>query len=178
MKNEGLQAGTPASGTKSRSEADAVPPGFTISFREGIGYQMRTTHRLIQKLLGLRLEEYGINIGMWYFLRALWLEDGLTQRELSDRTGTQEPSTLSALVQMEKRGLIRRQRNTTDKRKINVFLTEEGRALQAVLMPVALDVLRATKVGMSPREVEVLLTLLEQIQANVTREIEAYKDKG
>lgn len=156
----------------------SAPSGFSISFREGIGYQMRTTHRLIQKLLGLRLEEYGINVGMWYFLRALWLEDGLTQRELSDRTGTQEPSTLSAIVQMEKRGLIRRQRNAKDKRKINVFLTEEGRALQPVLMTVALDVLRAAKVGMSPREVEMLLCLLEQVQANMQREIEAYKERG
>lgn len=76
-----------------------------LPFSESVGYQIRATHRSLQRFLQLKIEPYGTTLGMWYFLRALWHEDGLTQRELSDRAGTMEPTTLSAILIMEKKGL-------------------------------------------------------------------------
>src|ERR671912_2557274 len=67
-----------------------------------IGYQLRATNRLIQRLLQSRIAPYGVTLGMWYFLRALWEEDGLTQSELSQRVGTMDPTTLSAIAGMER----------------------------------------------------------------------------
>ncbi len=45
---------------------------------------------------------YGLKRGQWYFLRVLWTEDGLSQRELSARVGTMEPTTVIALRSMER----------------------------------------------------------------------------
>ena len=67
---------------------------------------------------------------MWYFLRVLWQQDGISQRELSQRVGMMEPTTASALNNMERKGFVRRLRNRTDRRVVNVFLTERGRALR------------------------------------------------
>ncbi|WP_188713498.1 MarR family winged helix-turn-helix transcriptional regulator, partial [Croceicoccus mobilis] len=99
---------------------------INLPFDLSIGYQIRLTHRLMQKLLQLKIEQFGVTLGMWYFLRVLWDQDGLTQKELSDLVGTMEPTTLSAIASMEQRGIVARVRNAADKRKINIFLTPYG----------------------------------------------------
>src|ERR1700761_833733 len=79
-----------------------------LPFELSIGYQIRATHRALQRYLQMLIEPFGVTPGIWYFLRALWHENGLTQRELSDRTGTTEPTALIAIKYMETRGLVRR----------------------------------------------------------------------
>src|SRR3954451_24656235 len=76
-----------------------------------VGYQIRQTHRLVQRALQARIGQHGVTLGMWYYLRVLWELDGLTRRELSRMVGTMEPTTLSALASMEKEGFVRRVRN-------------------------------------------------------------------
>ena len=80
------------------------------------------------------LEPYDVSIGMWYFFRALWEEDGLSQRVLSDRAGVSSAAAVEQLRNMEKRGFIERRPDASDKRRIHVFLTPEGRRL-AFLVP-------------------------------------------
>ena len=64
---------------------------------ESSGYLVRDAHRAFQRLLEKRIAEYAVTRGQWYFLRVLWSEDGLSQRELSARVGTMEPTTAVAL---------------------------------------------------------------------------------
>ena len=75
--------------------------------------------------------------GQWYFLRVLWTEDGLSQRELSARVGMMEPTTVIALRSMEKSGLIRRVRSADDRRKVLVWLTPKAKRLRDELLGVA-----------------------------------------
>ncbi len=142
-----------------------------LPFENSVGYQIRITHRLVQRYLQSKIEPHGVTLGMWYFLRALWHEDGQTQRELSRRLGTMEPTTLTAIAAMEKAGLVTRVRNATDRRKLNVFLTEKGRGLKAELLPLAVEVVHAATDGFSPAEVRQFLKFLGAIQANVGREL-------
>ncbi len=132
-----------------------------------VGFQVRMTHRAMQRALQARIAPAGATLGMWYFLRALWSEDGLTQRELADRTGTMEPTTMSAIQSMEEKGLVRRVRNEKDRRKINVHLTVKGRALESELLPVAAEVVATAVKGFSEREIAMLLELLRGIQNNL-----------
>jgi DNA-binding MarR family transcriptional regulator len=156
---------------ESRPEAQAEPDGcFRFDPAISVGFQVRMTHRMMQRALQAKIAPAGATLGMWYFLRALWNEDGLTQRELSDRTGTMEPTTMSAIQSMEEKGLVERVRNKSDRRKINVFLTEKGRALEQDLLPVAADVVATAIKGFSVRDVATLLDLLSTIQANLAAE--------
>jgi DNA-binding MarR family transcriptional regulator len=106
---------------------------------------------------------------MWYFLRILWREDGLTQRELSHRIGTREPTTLIAILAMQRRGLVARVRDRTDRRKWIVSLTAAGRRLEAELLPVAAEVVNTAVAGFSKRDVARLLKFLLGIQRNLAR---------
>ncbi|MGO8372553.1 MarR family winged helix-turn-helix transcriptional regulator [Rhizobium ruizarguesonis] len=144
----------------------------SLPFAESLGYQVRLTHRLIQKYLQQRIEPHGVTLGMWYFLRALWNEDGLTQKELSLIVGTMEPTTLSAIKAMEQGGLVKRSRNSDDKRKINIFLTARGQQLKDELMPIAKEVVDAAASGFTQREVQMLMQFLGAIQTNMATKIQ------
>src|SRR5215510_7012622 len=101
---------------------------------ESAGYLVRDAHRAFQKLLEKRIAAHGITRGQWYFLRVLWIEDGLSQRELSARVGMMEPTTVIALRSMERAGLIRRVRSSEDKRVTNVWLTAKAKRMRDGLL--------------------------------------------
>jgi MarR family transcriptional regulator, organic hydroperoxide resistance regulator len=145
----------------------AAAPEADLPFDESIGYQIRTTHRAMQRLLQFKIAPHGITLGMWYFLRALWHEDGLTQRELSNRAGTMEPTTLSAIMIMEKKGLVRRVRNRDDRRKWHIHLTPKGRALKSKLLPLAREVVDTAVQNLGRNEVAQLLKALAEVQSSV-----------
>ena len=153
----GLMSDTP----DPRSAAVELP------LADSLGYQIRTTHRLFQRALQLEIERSGVTLGMWYFLRVLWSEDGITQSELSQRVGTMEPTTLSAIRDMERNGLVRRAPHPDDRRKINIYMTDEGRALRDQLLPTAHAVIDAASAGLTDREKTMLIALLKAMQANL-----------
>lgn len=132
-----------------------------------VGYLVRRTHRAFTRALQARIAPHGVSIGMWYFLRVLWQEDGISQRELSQRVGMMEPTTASALTNMERKGFVRRLRNRTDRRIVNVFLTERGRALRGELLPLAAAVNEAALRGVSADELGRLRALLGKLQAGL-----------
>ena len=142
-------------------EDDILPP------RRSVGYLVRQTHRALTRALQARIAPHGVSIGMWFFLRALWQEDGISQRELSHRVGMMEPTTASALTNMERKGYVRRIRNRSDRRIVNVFLTERGRALRRELLPLAAEVNEVALRGITINEATQLRALLGKIQARL-----------
>jgi DNA-binding MarR family transcriptional regulator len=154
---------------EAEAAAAAAAAGKDVDFDSGtsIGYLLRDTYRAFTRVLQARIAAHGVTIGQWYFLRVLWEEDGLTQRELSQRVGMMEPTTVTALNGMEKRGYVRRVRNTTDKRKVNIFLTERGRALRNVLLPHAIDVNVRAAAGLPAADVETVRRALHAMKRNL-----------
>ena len=138
-----------------------------LPFETSLGYQIRATHRLFQSYLQSKIEPYGVSLGMWYFLRVLWEADGLTQRELSHRVGTMEPTTLTAMRSMERSGFIRRERNAEDGRKINIFLTDKGRDLKPLLLPFAKQVVDDAAANFTADERRQFLGLLGAVQKSI-----------
>jgi DNA-binding MarR family transcriptional regulator len=141
--------------------------GFPLA--ESSGFLVRDANRAFQRLLEKRINAYGLKRGQWYFLRVLWNEDGLTQRELSTRVGTMEPTTVIALRSMEKAGLIRRVRDADDKRKAQVWLTPKAERLRDELLVVARGITDAAEQGVSSGELELFRRVIARMTANLDR---------
>jgi DNA-binding MarR family transcriptional regulator len=154
-------------GAAGRGDRDMVGDPFHYTPGQSLGYLVRDTYRSFTRELEARISEAGVSIGQWYFLRALWEEDGLTQRELSRRVRMMEPTTVTAVNAMERRGLVRRDRDSKDKRKIRVLLTPKGRDLQSRLLPCAKSVNEMAAAGLSENEVATLRHLLERVRRNL-----------
>lgn len=114
------------------------------------------------------MQTHQITPGQWYFLRTLWDEEGLSQRELSRRVGTTEPTTVSALRLLARNGMIERVRNPKDRRTINIFLTDKARDMKAELMPVAFAVNDIATAGLTEPEFAQLRGLLQKVRENLT----------
>lgn len=162
-----------AAPTNGKLDTAASPAGKSIyPPADSVGHQVRWAHRALQRELEERLRPFGITAGMWHFLRALWEEDGLSQRELSDRVGTKEPTTVSALHAMEKRGLAVRVPDPVDRRKSNIFLTRPAKDLRELLLREAREVNRTATAGISAAEIETLKAILAKIRKNLSRPAE------
>lgn len=138
-----------------------------LPFEQSLGYQTRIAQRAIQRRLQSIIEPHGVTLGMWYFLRVLWIHDGLTQQELSTFVGTMAPTTLSAIRSMESNGFIFRKKNEKDARKINIYLTDKAKSLKEILLPRARALLTDATVGLTASEVASLLRMLKIVQDNL-----------
>ncbi len=154
---------------KNRVLITEVPPSQqSVLAREAtLAYLVREAHRAMARDLQGRIRRYGINVGVWRFLRVLWEEDGISQRELSTRVGMKAPTTALALNRMEKQGLINRVRNLEDRRITVVRLTKKGKGLREKLLPHAAKANAVACTGFSPQEIASLRRLLIAMRLNV-----------
>jgi DNA-binding MarR family transcriptional regulator len=153
------------SARRRRSANDA--PAAHFPPHESSGYLVRDAHRAFQRLLERRIAPYGVTRGQWYFLRVLWPQDGVSQRELSARVGMMEPTTVIALRSMEKAGLIRRVRSADDKRRAQVWLTTKAKRMRAELLAVARGITDAAEAGIAPEELAQCRRVLARMTANL-----------
>ena len=133
------------------------------------GYLVRDAHRAFQRLLERRIAPFGVTRGQWYFLRVLWIADGLSQRELSARVGMMEPTTVIALRSMERTGLIRRVRSEDDRRKVRVFLTAKAKRLRNELLDLARSITDEAEQGIAARELASFRRVITRMTANLDR---------
>jgi len=136
---------------------------------ESAGYLVRDAHRAFQKLLEKRIAAHGITRGQWYFLRVLWIEDGLSQRQLSARVGMMEPTTVIALRSMERAGLIRRVRSSEDKRVTNVWLTAKAKRIREQMLLIARGINEDACQGLSRDEFETFRRAITHMTGNLDR---------
>ena len=134
---------------------------------KSLGYQIRITHRAFDRLLAARLSEFGLKAGYWYYLRVLWLEEGVTQKELGDAINVKENTTVAMILGMEADGLVRRKRHETDGRKMCIYLTDKARKLEKILLPIAIDINAAATKGISKRDLDKCLSVLNQVHENL-----------
>ena len=132
-----------------RESQNSAPPSLGWAF----GYVFKEAHRAFSDTFREQLRPYGITLGQWYFLRELWNEEGLSQRELSQRVGVSEPTTGTALDVMERRKLIIRRRKKGDHRSQFIHLTPKGRSLRNKVLALAIQVNERAISGLSTKEV-------------------------
>ena len=140
-----------------------------LPHHESDGYLVRDAHRAFQRLLERRIAPHGVTRGQWYFLRVLWTKDGLSQRELSERVGMMEPTTVIALRSMEKAGLIRRVRSTDDRRVTHVRLTAKAKRMRDGLLQLARGINAQADEGISADDIAVFRRVITRMTANLDK---------
>lgn len=137
---------------------------------ERVAHLTRLCARGFNRALTRRLADHDISFGQWVFLRILWKQEGLTQRELSERANLTEPTVHTALAKMQQQGLVKRRTEDGNKRKQHVYLTDHGRALRSVLEPLAVEANEAALQGFEAEESEALRQMLILILSNLERD--------
>ncbi|SMG35695.1 MarR family winged helix-turn-helix transcriptional regulator [Agreia pratensis] len=113
------------------------------------------------------LEPLGLTHPQYLVMLALWQQDPRSVKELGAALQL-EPATLSPLLKrLEASGLIDRRRSAADERRLDVTLTEAGRALRsrAESIPQAM----IEQLGMPVAELQAMQASLTAIIAAATR---------
>jgi len=133
-----------------------------------VGFLLWDANRAMNREFSGRIVRHGVTLGLWPYLRALWEGDGVTQRELSEKVRMKGPTTVAALNKLEDRGLVRREGDKNDARKINVFLTPEGRKVYRKVIPEVEAVNRQSLANLSDDEKIVVKNLIRRVRNSLT----------
>jgi len=149
--------------TAARKTADESVP-----LAKSLGYHIRELSEAWTKTLHSKTDAHGVTQGQWRYLRELWEQDGISQRELSERVGRQGPTTVSAMKSLARSGYVRIVKNKHDHRKTQVYLTKRGRDLKAVLVPVIREVEALALQDISAEELDTFVITMMRMKANLT----------
>lgn len=133
-----------------------------------LGYRIKLLSQLSSRYFQERLEPFGLTPFHWVVLCCLWEEDGLATCAIGDKLQQVGGTLTGVLDRMEERDLIRRERDSKDRRMVRIWLTDAGRELQFVLPPIALELKEKVMQGISQEQQEEFSQLLDIAIANLS----------
>ncbi|MFB0844476.1 MarR family winged helix-turn-helix transcriptional regulator [Paenibacillus oleatilyticus] len=119
-----------------------------------IGFIIGQTHRKMLNVLTSRLKEHDMTPEQFSVLCRLHESDGISQKEIADRTVKDQPTTARILDCLIRKELVRKQTSETDRRSFLVYLTEQGRHKLQLLMPIERQTIEDIFSWMSESEIE------------------------
>lgn len=106
-------------------------------------------------------QRVGIPSSVLDSLYMLYLEDGITQKDICDRACLSKQTVHSAVMRLQKDGLIRTERG--EGRSVLLFLTNAGRAeAKRIVRPIVEAEIRAYD-ALSPEEFDQLISMISRI---------------
>lgn len=111
------------------------------------------------------LDPLGLTYSQYLVLMSLWTQDGQTVGQIGGGLGL-DSSTLTPLIKrIEAAGLVVRNRDPLDERRVIVSLTDRGRALQAHSSHIRSCVLSG--LGMSLDELQQLQAMIRKLRQSI-----------
>lgn len=106
-------------------ETESISRYINQLYRKGIAF------------LGKEYKEYGIGAGQYQFLVYLYIKDGLTHDELTEKIGVDKAATTRAIVKLEDVGYITKVQDENDKRKYYIYLTEYAKEKRQEILEIS-----------------------------------------
>lgn len=106
------------------------------------------------------LEPLGLTYPQYLAMLVLWQDDNLSVSQLGERLALDSGTLTPLLKRLEGAGLVQRQRDAGDERRVLLHLSAAGRALRARAMHVPQQMARATGCGLDE-----LSSLTRRLQA-------------
>jgi MarR family transcriptional regulator, organic hydroperoxide resistance regulator len=149
-------------------EGPDISPPDVPPLGGGYGLLIMHAYRVFARAIQDALLQHGVSHAQYHVLRELWLHDGQTQVELSLKIKVERAAINSLVSGMTRMKLISQRRNRADRRKVNIFLTERGRALKDALQACVTEVNEKAGAGLSPKELADFHSAIETMVANLT----------
>ena len=117
------------------------------------------------------LEAIGMRSSYRHVMKPLMEQDGMTQLELVNLPQLKAPTISITLRNMEREGIVRREKNDIDRRETHVYITEKGREMHKKILE-AFD--RAEQVmlqDVSEKEMATARKILSKMTENLRKEL-------
>lgn len=134
---------------------------------DSLGYLLNRADLKVKNHFQRLIKSCNVTREQWTILSQLYDADGISQKKLSEHTLKDQAAVTRMLDTMERKGLVRREVNPTDRRAFSIYLTESGKNLRNKIVPFAEQCLWDATAGMSETEVCALKTLLRKVEVNI-----------
>ena len=135
-----------------------------IDIEKSVGFLLAKAYQRACALFKEEFDSYDLTPQQFGLLAFLWIEDGLSQAELSSRSQIDRTTMGGIIDRLEKEGIVERANHPDDRRAFQVFLTARGKSLEEELCLVANRVLEKVNAPLSDEERATLIRLLEKIR--------------
>ena len=132
-----------------------------------IGFKIHTLNSQLEYMFWKSIKDFDITTQQYALLKPLWEKDGITQKELSDKTSKQAPTVTRMVTALEKKGLLIRTLDAADRRHYRIYLTDAGKELEGKIDPIAIEVNKQQLRGFSDTDKKEVFRLLDKLQQNI-----------
>ncbi|MCM2283587.1 MAG: MarR family transcriptional regulator [Desulfobacula sp.] len=133
-----------------------------------IAYLVGRTSRSIMKRLTNKFSEAGFDVSyeQWSILVHLYRRDGQTQQELANIAVKDKGAITRLLNVLEKKNMVLRIPDRTDKRSKLVYLTHKAKEFKTDLIDIVEDLLKEAEKGIEPDDIIQCRATLNKIFTN------------
>lgn len=129
--------------------------------------QVVRVRKALRREFELRAAPLEITAAQLPVLRRLWQGDGIATAQLTQDASSDGGTVTGILDRLEKKGLIRRERSTQDRRAVQIWLTPAGRALEAPVMEIIHQINSQALNGLSVAQQKQLIEIMEKVEKNL-----------
>ncbi len=143
--------------------APASPSPAALQLDHQLCFALYSASLAMTKLYKPLLDAIGLTYPQYLAMLVLWEQDSPTVSELGERLSLDSGTLTPLLKRMEAAGLVQRQRDPQDERRVRIALTSAGQALRAQAESIPACILAHSHLPLS------------EVQA-LTRQIQALRD--
>lgn len=140
---------------------DTLQPG------KSIGFLVKRCGGLMSQLAERRFAAEQVSFTQWMVIANLARFEHLTATELSAETCHDMGALTRIVDELEKVGLVRRERSERDRRVVQIALTPEGRRRLQDGKRLVVELLNSLVAPFSRQEIETLIVLLQRMMARL-----------
>ncbi|WP_286297097.1 MarR family winged helix-turn-helix transcriptional regulator [Vibrio apostichopi] len=135
--------------------------------QNSFGWMINVIANKATKDFDLELKKHGLSIALWPTLMCLWEEEGVTQRDIAAKSKVENSTTTRTLDKLEKLELVERRADPHSRRSFRIYLTEKGKALEEVLIPIPVRLNEELMAALDAQEQQQMIGLLKKMVAAV-----------
>jgi DNA-binding MarR family transcriptional regulator len=135
------------------------------------GHLMGMLHRALRRKYDRQLKEFGLTPCQFEVLMILWEEEGILLSELGRRVSRDGPTITGVVDRMENKMLVKRKRDTHDRRAVRVVLTSKSKGMKKQLTTTKKRVLEKIARNLSNKEITSLESVLAKMMKNMEEEL-------
>lgn len=113
--------------------------------------------------------DFDITIDQWSIIKILFQENPMTHKELAELSGKDQPTLTRIMDILIKKGLVRRVEHPTDRRALQLQLTDEGKIKVDNLSPLVAEVRMKAWENLSEEDFEHFVRILNTIYSNLEK---------
>ncbi|WP_064196695.1 MULTISPECIES: MarR family winged helix-turn-helix transcriptional regulator [Emticicia] len=143
---------------------------MTHSDKRSYYFKIDTTIKRIRSFMQKGLTDGGIDltVDQWVVIDHIKPKAGISQNDLAVDTAKDAPTITRILDLLVEKGLVRRQMADEDRRKFNIYLTEEGENLHQSALSVIGEIRRKSWGSLTDEDYDHLVRIMDTIHKNVS----------